>query len=318
MLKALTIFSGNANRELAQEICSYVEIPLGRAEVTRFSDGEIYVEIDENVRGVNCFVVQPTCVAGERQPDGAADHDRRAQARVGRLDHRDHPVLRLRAAGPQESSRARRSRRKLVADLITAAGVDRVLSRRPPRRSDPGLLQHPVRSPVRDAGADRRTCSTRFGDEAVVVSPDAGGVERARAYLEAPRAPASPSSTSAGPRPTSARSMQHHRRRQGPRRHHRRRHDRHRRARCARPRRPSWTQGARAVHACASHGVLSRRRRSSASRRRRCRRWSITDTIPLRPEVRACPKIKVLSVARLLGEAIKRIHHGDSISSLFI
>src|ERR671937_47316 len=61
MLKALTIFSGNANRELAQAICRYVETPLGRAEVTRFADGEIYVEINENVRGVNCFVVQPTC-----------------------------------------------------------------------------------------------------------------------------------------------------------------------------------------------------------------------------------------------------------------
>ena len=61
MLKALTIFSGNANRELAQSICRYVETPVGDAEVTRFADGEIYVEIKENVRGVNCFVVQSTC-----------------------------------------------------------------------------------------------------------------------------------------------------------------------------------------------------------------------------------------------------------------
>src|SRR5262245_64343997 len=60
VLKALSIFSGNANRALADEICKFVEIPLGRADVTHFSDGEIYVEIGENVRGVNCFVVQPT------------------------------------------------------------------------------------------------------------------------------------------------------------------------------------------------------------------------------------------------------------------
>src|ERR1051326_8635468 len=61
MIKALTIFTGNANRELATEICRHVEVPLGRAEVTTFSDGEVDVEIGENVRGVNCFVVQPTC-----------------------------------------------------------------------------------------------------------------------------------------------------------------------------------------------------------------------------------------------------------------
>src|SRR5258708_12451958 len=61
MLKSISIFTGNANRPLADEICKFVEIPAGRAEVTHFSDGEIYVEIGENVRGVNCFVVQPTC-----------------------------------------------------------------------------------------------------------------------------------------------------------------------------------------------------------------------------------------------------------------
>ena len=61
MLKSLSIFTGNANRALAEEICKFVEIPLGRSDVTHFSDGEIYVEIGENVRGVTCFVVQPTC-----------------------------------------------------------------------------------------------------------------------------------------------------------------------------------------------------------------------------------------------------------------
>ena len=60
VLKSLSIFTGNSNRALADEICKFVEIPLGRADVTHFSDGEIYVEVGENVRGVNCFVVQPT------------------------------------------------------------------------------------------------------------------------------------------------------------------------------------------------------------------------------------------------------------------
>ena len=101
MLKALTIFSGNANRELAEAICSYVEIPLGRAEVTHFSDGEIYVEIGENVRGVNCFVVQPTCApANDNLMELLVMIDALKRASAGSHRRRDS-VLRLRAPGPQ-------------------------------------------------------------------------------------------------------------------------------------------------------------------------------------------------------------------------
>ena len=204
---------------------------------------------------------------------------------------------------------------RLVADLITAAGVDRVAVDRSARRSDPGLLQHPGRPSLRDAGADGRSAQLRFNNEPVIVSPDAGGVERARAYSKRlgtslaiidKRRPAPNVSEviniigdvkgrdaiivddmvdTAGTLCAAAQAV--------------------------------MAQGARSVTACASHGVLSPPaiERIMASP---LPELLITDTIALRPDVRACSKIKVLSVARLLGEAVKRIHHGDSISSLFI
>src|SRR6187549_175679 len=127
MLKALTIFSGNANRELATAICKYVETPLGRAEVTRFADGEVYVEINENVRGVNCFVVQPTCApANDNLMELLVMIDALKRASAGsitavvpyfgyaRQDRKSKPRTPISA--------------RLVADLLTAAGVSRVLA----------------------------------------------------------------------------------------------------------------------------------------------------------------------------------------------
>ena len=127
MLKALSIFSGGANIGLAEEICDYLEVPLGRAKFAHFSDGETYVEIQENVRGVNCFVVQPTC-----QPVNehlmellvAIDALRRSSAGsiiaiipyygYARQDRKTKPRTPITA--------------KLVADLISAAGTDRLLA----------------------------------------------------------------------------------------------------------------------------------------------------------------------------------------------
>ena len=127
MLKALTIFSGNANRELASAICSYVETPLGRAEVTRFADGEIYVEIGENVRGVNCFVVQPTCApANDNLMELLIMIDALKRASAGSI------IAVIPYFGYARQDRKSKPRTpisaRLVADLLTAAGVDRVLS----------------------------------------------------------------------------------------------------------------------------------------------------------------------------------------------
>ena len=101
MFKKVCIFSGNANPALAQEIAQVLEMPLGQCRVSRFSDGETFCEIARTYAGVDAYIIQPTCSPGERQRDGAADHGRRAAARLGRIDHRGHPVLRLRAPGPQ-------------------------------------------------------------------------------------------------------------------------------------------------------------------------------------------------------------------------
>jgi ribose-phosphate pyrophosphokinase len=203
---------------------------------------------------------------------------------------------------------------RLVADLLTAAGVNRVLS----IDLHAGQIQGFFNIPVDHLYAmpvlmdDLRL---RFSQEAVIVSPDAGGVERARAYSKRlgtslaiidKRRPAPNVSEvvniigdvkgrdaiivddmvdTAGTLCAAAQAVKQ--------------------------------QGARAVFACASHGVLSPPaiERIMASP---LEELLITDTVPVRPDVRDCPKIKVLPVARLLGEAVKRIHHGDSISSLFI
>jgi len=314
VLKALTIFSGNANRELAQAICRYVETPLGRAEVTRFADGEVYVEINENVRGVNCFVVQPTCApANDNLMELLVMIDALKRASAGSI------IACIPYFGYARQDRKTKPRTpisaRLVADLLTAAGVDRVLSIDLHAGQIQGFFNIPV-DHLYALPVLMDELRGRFVDQqAVIVSPDAGGVERARAYSKRlgtslaiidKRRPAPNVSEvvniigdvkgrdaiivddmvdTAGTLCAAAQAVK--------------------------------AQGARTVYACATHGVLSPPAidRIMASP---LEELIVTDTIAVRPDVRACPKVKVLSVARLLGEAVKRIHHGDSISSLFI
>jgi ribose-phosphate pyrophosphokinase len=313
VLKALTIFSGNANRDLAKAICSYVETPLGNAEVTRFADGEIYVEINENVRGVNCFVVQPTCApANDNLMELLVMIDALKRASAGSI------IAVIPYFGYARQDRKSKPRTpisaRLVADLLTAAGVNRVLS----IDLHAGQIQGFFNIPVDHLYAMPvliEPLKQRISSDAVIVSPDAGGVERARAYSKRlgtslaiidKRRPAPNVSEvvniigdvkgrdaiivddmidTAGTVCAAAQAIK--------------------------------DKGARAVFAVASHGVLSNPaiERITASP---IELLIITDTIPPRPEVRACAKIEVYSVAKMVGEAVKRIHHGDSISSLFI
>ena len=313
MLKALTIFSGNANRELAQAICRYVEVPLGRAEVTRFADGEIYVEINENVRGVNCFVVQPTCSpVNDNLMELLVMIDALKRASAGSI------IAVIPYFGYARQDRKSKPRTpisaRLVADLLTAAGVSRVLAIDLHAGQIQGFFNIPV-DHLYGMPVLMEDMRMRFNHEAVIVSPDAGGVERARAYSKRlgtslaiidKRRPAPNVSEvvniigdvkgqdaiivddlvdTAGTLCAAARAVMDH--------------------------------GARSVYACASHGVLSGPavERIAASP---LQEFIITDSIPPRAEVKASSKIRVLPVARLLGEAVKRIHLGDSISSLFI
>lgn len=313
MLKALTIFSGNANRDLARGICNFVETPLGHAEVTRFADGEVYVEIKENVRGVNCFVVQPTCApVNDNLMELLVMIDALKRASAGSI------VAVIPYFGYARQDRKSKPRTpisaRLVADLLTAAGVDRVLAIDLHAGQIQGFFNIPV-DHVYAMPVLMDHLRTQFNSDSVIVSPDAGGVERARAYSKRlgaslaiidKRRPAPNVSEvvniigdvrgrdaiivddmvdTAGTLCAAAQAV--------------------------------MDKGARAVYACASHGVLSNpaMQRITASP---LQELIITDTVPPREDVRSSPKVKVLSVAKLLGEAVKRIHHGDSISSLFI
>jgi len=313
MIKALTIFTGNANRELAAEICQHVEVPLGRAEVTTFSDGEIYVEIGENVRGVNCFVVQSTCTpVNDNLLELLIMIDALKRASAGSI------IAVMPYFGYARQDRKVKPRTpisaKLVADLLQAAGADRVLAMDLHAGQIQGFFNipfdHLFAMPVL-----MEWLRSRFGADAVLVSPDAGGVERARAYskrlgstlavIDKRRSAPNVSEVmnligdvrgkdaiivddlidTAGTLTQAAQAAR--------------------------------DAGARAVYACATHGVLSGPaiQRIEASQ---LAEVCISDTIPLHGSGKACKKLRVMSVARLLGEAIKRIHHGDSISSLFI
>ncbi len=313
MIKALTIFSGTGTRELADNICKYVEIAPGRAEVTRFSDGESYVEIGENVRGVNCFVVQSTCTpVNHNLMELLIMIDALKRASAGSI------IAVLPYFGYARQDRKVKPRTpisaKLVADLITAAGADRVLSLDLHAGQIQGFFNIPF-DHIYGMPIFIEYLRARHGENTVVVSPDAGGVERARAYskrlgaslaiIDKRRSAPNVSEVmhiigdvkgrdaiivddmidTAGTLVSAAKAVMEH--------------------------------GARSVSATATHGVFSgpaiQRIEDSA-----LTEVVVTDTIPLTEAGRACKKIKVMSVARLLGEAVKRIHHGDSISSLFI
>jgi len=313
MVKALTIFSGNANRQLAQSICRYVDTPLGDAEVTRFADGEIYVEIKENVRGVNCFVVQPTCSpVNDNLMELLVMIDALKRASAGSI------VAVIPYFGYARQDRKSKPRTpisaRLVADLLTAAGVDRVVAIDLHAGQIQGFFNIPV-DHLYGMPVLMESLRSRFTSEAVIVSPDAGGVERARAYSKRlgsslaiidKRRPAPNVSQvvniigdvrgrdaiivddmidTAGTLTAAAQAV--------------------------------MEQGARAVYACATHAVLSDPAidRIMASP---LKELITTDTVTPRAVVTDCSKVKILSVAKLLGEAVKRIHHGDSISSLFI
>ena len=315
MLKSLSIFTGNANRALADEVCKFVEIPLGRAEVTHFADGEIYVEVSENVRGVNCFVVQPTC----SPPNQALMEllimiDALKRASAGSI------VAIIPYFGYARQDRKAKPRTpitaKLVANLITAAGADRALAMDLHAGQIQGFFDIPFDHLFSMPVLIEELRALGFGgDDCVVISPDAGGVERARAFSKRlgaslaiidKRRPAPNVSEvmnivgdvrgkravivddiidTAGTLTSAAAAV--------------------------------MNAGAASVSACASHPVFSGKAipRITDSP---LQHVVVTNTIPLSEAGSQCPKVRVKSVGRLLGEAIKRIHHGDSISSLFV
>lgn len=311
-MQDLKLFSGNANVALARSVARYLDVELGAAEVGTFSDGECAIEIGENVRGLDCFALQSTC-----SPQNGhlmellimIDALKRASARritavipyygYARQDRKVRPRVPITA--------------KLVADLIHTAGADRVLCMDLHSGQIQGFFNIPVdnlySTPLMLEAIERR-----IGNDLTVVSPDAGGTERARAYakrlgadlviIDKRREVANVAEVmniignvegktcvivddmvdTAGTLCEAARSL--------------------------------MEEGATAVHAAITHPVLSGPaiKRISESP---LTQVIVTDTIPLRPDAVDSGKLHVVSVAAPIGEAIRRINNEESVSSLF-
>ena len=309
----LILFTGNSNPNLAQEIAAYFGLPLGKAFVGTFSDGEIRVEIGENVRGKDVFVVQSTCPPVDHHLMELLimiDALKRASARritavisyygYGRQDRKVKPRVAITA--------------KLIADLITTAGANRVLSMDLHAGQIQGFFNIPV-DHLFAAPVMLEYIKTHFQNHLTIVSPDAGGVERARAFAkrlgaglaiidkrrDVPNLAEAVNIIgdvkgetvvilddmvdTAGTLTEAAHVLR--------------------------------SREVNSVYACCTHAVLS----GPAIERlvnSPIEKLVVTNTIPLKETAQNCGKIEVLSVASLLGEAIKRIHEETSISTLFV
>ncbi len=313
MTAELLIFSGNSNKPLTDRICGYLDVPLGKAIVSNFSDGETRVEIESNVRGADVYIVQSTSAPTNHHVMEAVimiDACRRASA------HRITLVTPYFGYARQERKSAPRTpiTAKLVADLITASGADRVLAVELHTSAIQGFFNLPVDhlfvKPVFGA-----YFINKIDENSIVVSPDAGGVERARALakifncglaiVDKRRDQPNESAVmhvigdvkekaclivddivdTAGSLTKAAAAL--------------------------------MEKGAKSVSAAITHPVLS----GSAIEKINgscLTELVVTDSIQLTAEAKKCTKIKQLSLAELLGKAIRRIHNSESVSSLFI
>jgi len=312
---SLMVFSGNANPELAQAIVQYLNIPLGRMVCGRFSDGEVMVEIMENVRGKDVFLLQPTCTPTNENIMELLiilDALRRASAR------RVTAVIPY--FGYSRQDRRPRSARvpltaKVVADLITTAGANRVLTVDLHADQIQGFFEVPndniYASPVLLGHIWRQEF-----DNLIVVSPDVGGVVRARALAKRLDDADLAIIDKRRPQPNVAKVMNiigDVKNRQ-----------------CVliddlvdtagtlcKAAKALKDAGAEKVIACCTHAVLSGNAVKNISDSP-LDELVVTDTIPLSPEARACGKIRQLSVAHILAESIRRINADESLSSLFM
>jgi len=309
----LKIFTGNANPALAQEISNHLSVPLAKATVKTFSDGEIMVEIKENVRGRDVFVVQSTCQpANENLIELLIMIDALKRASAARIT----AVIPYFGYARQDRKVAPRTpiTSKLVADLITTAGAQRVLCVDLHAGQIQGFFNIPV-DHLYAAPVVLDDIKSRFPGELVVVSPDAGGTERARAFakrlnaglaiIDKRRSAANVSEVmhiigevdgqtciivddmidTAGTLCQAAAALKAH--------------------------------GAGDIYATATHAVLSGPAldRINASS---LKEVLVCNTIPTEEKVKICSRLRIVSVAKLLAEAIRRIHGDESVSSLFV
>jgi ribose-phosphate pyrophosphokinase len=308
----IAVFSGNAHPELAKNICKYLKVKLSDVLVTRFSEGEIRVKVNENVRGKDVFVIQPTCPPTNDNLMELLimiDALKRSSAQritavipyfgYARQDRKDQPRVPITA--------------KLVANLLTTAGANRVLTMDLHAGQIQGFFDIPV-DHLLAVGVFIDYISKLNLKDVVVVSPDVGGIKMARAYakrisaglaiidkrrdspdktevmhilgeVEAKHAVIVDDLIATGSSLVEA-------------------VDALKKAKT------------KSIRAAISHGVLSSPAIERVEKSKGLEELLITDSIPL-DDHKKHPRIKVLSVADLLGEAIKRIHHEESVSSLF-
>ncbi|MBW2366714.1 MAG: ribose-phosphate pyrophosphokinase [Deltaproteobacteria bacterium] len=312
-MNGLTIFSGNSNLTLATKICEYLDKPMGKAKVQRFSDGEIRIEIDENVRSKDVFVIQSTCSpVNDNLVELLLMIDAFKRSSASRITtvipyfgyaRQDKKVI------PRVPISA-----KLVADLLETAGANRIITMDLHAGQIQGFFTKPVDN-LFSAPVMLDYMRNNFQDNLVIVSPDAGGVERARAFAkrlnvglvivdkrrDAPNKAKAMTVIgevagkaalilddmvdTAGTLTEAAAALR--------------------------------SRGAEQIHACCTHAVLSgpavERIKNSA-----LDTLVVTDTIPLHETAAKLDNIKVLTISELLGEAIIRSHLGDSVTSLFV
>ena len=309
------VFAGNSNIVLAKKICDYLKRPLGKADVGRFSDGEIQIEIGENVRAQDCFIIQSTCPpVNDHLMELLVMCDALKRASAASIN----AVIPYYGYARQDRKVAPRTpiTAKLVSDLVEKAGATRVVSMDMHVAQIQGFFNipsdHLYAAPVFLEDMKKKFPTT---DEVVIVSPDAGGVERARAYskrtgstlaiVDKRRLRANASEVmnligdvrgkdtiiiddmvdTGGTLTQAAAALKE--------------------------------KGANRVVAYAVHPILSG---PAISRIQQSVLEEVvfTDTVPLSKAAQECGKIRVLSTAQLFGEAISRIYTGDSLSSLFV
>ena len=313
MLERLKIFSGNSNIALAREICDHLHIPLGKAVVKKFSDGEISVDIGENVRGMDVFIVQSTCTpTNEYLMEMLIMLDalkRASSARITAVIPYYGYARQDRKVSPRVPITA-----KLVADLITVAGANRVLTMALHAGQIQGFFNIPVDN-LYSAPVLYKHMKEKFTDDLVIVSPDTGGVERARAFakrLDAglaiidkrrPKPNVSEIMNVIGDVKDKKAIIFDDMIDTG--------------GTVIQAAEAIKNNGAKEVYACCTHPVLSGNAIERINKSV-IKEVIVTNTIPLNEEKKKCKKIKVLSVAGLLSEAIRRIYYNESVSALFI
>jgi len=308
----LRIFTGNSNVELVKKISENLKTPIGRSMVKSFSDGEINVEIDESVRGMDIFVIQSVCdPVNNNLMELLILIDALKRASAERIT----AVLPYYGYGRQDRKVLPRApiSAKLVADLITTAGASRILTVDLHAGQIQGFFNIPVDHLF--AAPVLLDYLKQLKNDIVIVSPDAGGVERARAYAKRlnsslaiiDKRRESPNVSQvmniigdvSGLTAVLADDMVD----TG--------------GTLARAAYALVEKGAKEVYACCTHPVLSGRA-LEVILESPIEEMIVTDTIPLKKEAKACPKIRVLSISNLLAEAIRRIYENESVSCLFV